>query len=176
MFFRFTLKNISIIKTTEGCDISFNFRLKIISWACLLGSGLKLIFHWNAQLLTFFKSLFISFAAVLMLCATLKRDVSSANKCRLEQLIIPYSVYYSTKIIDCLFMTLSTYLLTFWVEFVLFSMNKELSPNFPFYINPSRPDPERREKNQLKFLFSHFFVVPEKVLWNLLRHQKEVWK
>ena len=36
---------------------------------------------------------------------------------------------------------------------------------------------------KIKFSFSHFFVVPEKVLrrplrslWNLLRHCKEVWK
>ena len=32
------------------------------------------------------------------------------------------------------------------------------------YINRSRPDPGRREKGHLKFLFSHF-VVPQKVLW-----------
>ena len=36
---------------------------------------------------------------------------------------------------------------------------------------------------KIKFLFSHFFVVPQKVLsrplrpsWNLLRHHREVWK
>ena len=28
-----------------------------------------------------------------------------------------------------------------------------------FAINPSRPDPGQREKFNLKFLFSHFFVV-----------------
>ena len=32
-------------------------------------------------------------------------------------------------------------------------------------LNPSRPDPGRREKINLKFLFWHFFVVPQKVLW-----------
>ena len=30
-------------------------------------------------------------------------------------------------------------------------------------LNPSRLDPERREKINLKFLFSHFFVVLQKV-------------
>ena len=32
------------------------------------------------------------------------------------------------------------------------------------FLNPLRPNPGRREKNQLKFLFSHVFVVPQKVL------------
>ena len=31
------------------------------------------------------------------------------------------------------------------------------------HINSSRPDPGRREKFNLKFLFSNFFVVPQKV-------------
>ena len=31
--------------------------------------------------------------------------------------------------------------------------------------SPSCPDPGRREENKLKFLFSHYFVVPQKVLW-----------
>ena len=30
--------------------------------------------------------------------------------------------------------------------------------------NPSRPNPGRREKNLVKFSFSHFFVVPQKVI------------
>ena len=29
---------------------------------------------------------------------------------------------------------------------------------------PSRPDPGQREKSNLKFLFSHFFVMPQKVI------------
>ena len=37
------------------------------------------------------------------------------------------------------------------------------------HINTSRPNPGRREK-KVKFLFSHFFVVPQKVL----RYHKEV--
>ena len=54
------------------------------SWACLLGSGLKLIFHWKAQSLIFFKSLFSSFTEVVVSCFTEHRDVSSANSFALE--------------------------------------------------------------------------------------------
>ena len=32
-------------------------------------------------------------------------------------------------------------------------------------VNPFHHNPGRREKNEVKFLFSHFFVVPQKVLW-----------
>ena len=45
--------------------------------------------------------------------------------------------------------------------------------------NPSRPDPGQREKINLKFLFSHVFVVPQKVLWSLNKTfwgTTEVWK
>ena len=31
-------------------------------------------------------------------------------------------------------------------------------------VNPSPPNPGRREKIKVKFLSSHFFVVPQKVL------------
>ena len=31
-------------------------------------------------------------------------------------------------------------------------------------VNPSRPNPERRERLNLNFSFSYFFVVPQKVL------------
>ena len=30
-------------------------------------------------------------------------------------------------------------------------------------LNPSRPGPGQREKLSLKFLFSHFFVVPQNI-------------
>ena len=75
---------LSLLKTKGECGIFFNFRLKITFWAFLLEWGLKVIFHWNAQLLTLFKSLFTSFAEVFMSWATLKRDVSSANDFALE--------------------------------------------------------------------------------------------
>ena len=41
----------------------------------------------------------------------------------------------------------------------------DLISNFWFGFNSSRPNPGGREKNYVKFLFSHFFVVPQNVLW-----------
>ena len=55
------------------------FLLNITSCACLLGSGLKLIFHWKAQSLINFKSLLISLAQVLTSWAMENKEVSSAN-------------------------------------------------------------------------------------------------
>ena len=49
------------------------------SWACLLGSGLKLIFHWNAQLLILLKSLIKWAAEVLISRTSEKREASSAK-------------------------------------------------------------------------------------------------
>ena len=50
------------------------------SRACLLGSGLKLIFHWKAQPLIFFKS----FTEVVMSCVTENRDESLTSNSALE--------------------------------------------------------------------------------------------
>ena len=44
--------------------------------------------------------------------------------------------------------------------------------NIIFHItgfNPSRPDLGQREKINLKFLFSHFFVVPQKIFMKALK-------
>ena len=43
-------------------DTLCSFLLNKTSWACLLGSELKLILHWNPQLFFFFKSSLSSFA------------------------------------------------------------------------------------------------------------------
>ena len=75
---------LALLKTKVGCDTFFNFLLKMISWDYLLGSGLKLIFHWKTESLIFVKSLFSSFAEVVMSCVTENRDVSSANNFALE--------------------------------------------------------------------------------------------
>ena len=77
-------ETLALLKTKGGCDTFFNFLLKMTSWACLLRSGLKLIFHWKTQSLIFFKLLFSSFAEVVMSCVKEKRDVSSANNFALE--------------------------------------------------------------------------------------------
>ena len=50
-----------LLKTKGGWVDLLDLRLKVNSWACLFGSGLKLIFHWKAHSLTFFKSSFNSF-------------------------------------------------------------------------------------------------------------------
>ena len=57
----------------------FNFLIKMTSWACLLGPGLKMISHWKAQSLIFFKLLFSSFAEEVTSCVTENGDASSAN-------------------------------------------------------------------------------------------------
>ena len=57
---------------------------KRTSWACLLGAGLKLIFHGKAQLFILFKSLFKFFADKFLSNITEKRDVSSANSLGFE--------------------------------------------------------------------------------------------
>ena len=49
----------------------------LTSWACLLGSILKLIFRWNVQLVIFLKYLFKWLAEVLIFCTMEKKDVSS---------------------------------------------------------------------------------------------------
>ena len=83
MFLRLAWWN-ALLKTNGGCDTFFSFLLKMTSWACLLGSGLKLIFHWKSQSLIFFKSLLSSFVEVVMSCVTENRDVSPANNFVLE--------------------------------------------------------------------------------------------
>ena len=57
---------------------------KITSSACLLGSGLKLIFHWNAHLFIFFRSSFKFFADKVISWTTENREVSSANSLGFE--------------------------------------------------------------------------------------------
>ena len=101
-FFRWELKSNLVSNTIPRClwvddylskfwlkyngewSILLIFLLKITSWACLLGSGLNLIFLWKAQLLIFVKSLFKSFAVAFILWITKKRGVSSANNLGFE--------------------------------------------------------------------------------------------
>ena len=69
----------------------YKFRLKMTSWACLVVSGLKFIFHWVAQLLILsksllrFKSLITLFAEVWMSRITENKDVSSAKSFALDE-------------------------------------------------------------------------------------------
>ena len=59
--------------------IALDFRLKMTSCACFLGSGFELIFHWNVNLFIFAKSLFSSRAEVLLSWITENKDVLSAK-------------------------------------------------------------------------------------------------
>ena len=73
-----------LFKNKLGCDTFCSFLLNKTSWACLLGSGLKFIFHENPLLLILFKSSSRSFAEVVISWNKEKRDVSSANSLTIE--------------------------------------------------------------------------------------------
>ena len=70
---------LSFDETIAEDDQFCYFLLKFNSWACFLGSGLNLIFHWKAQSLIFLKLLFRSYDAEFMFWTTENREVSSAN-------------------------------------------------------------------------------------------------
>ena len=63
------------------CEV---LRLNMISWACFVGSGLKLIFHCRAHLLMLERSLFNRLAESVILWTTEKSDVSSAKSLTFE--------------------------------------------------------------------------------------------
>ena len=74
-----------LLLKTKGAWVGLlDLRLKITSRAWLLGSGLKLIFHWKAHSLTFFKSSFNSFAEVFTSWTTENNDVLSEKSFSLE--------------------------------------------------------------------------------------------
>ena len=73
-----------LLKSKEGCVVFFNFLLNMISWACLLWSGVKVIFHWKAHSLIFFRSLFNSITDAFISCTTENREISSANSLALD--------------------------------------------------------------------------------------------
>ena len=73
-----TYQNIIETHTWVGW-LHFFFQLNTIPFACLLGSGLKLIFRWKYQSLIIFKSLLTSLAEVLASWATKNKEASSAK-------------------------------------------------------------------------------------------------
>ena len=79
MFMYLCWFNWSVIKVYTGCSEAVFFLLSIITWACLLGSGLKFIFHWKAQLPIFSKSSLRSLVQVLISWTMENREVSSAK-------------------------------------------------------------------------------------------------
>ena len=72
-------ETLSLLKTKSGWVGLFYLRLKISSWACLLWSGLKLIFYRKAQSVTFFKSSFNSFVEMFTSWTTENNDVSAIS-------------------------------------------------------------------------------------------------
>ena len=67
-----------LLKFDDGWFGLLSFLEKISSCACLLGSGLKLIFHWNSHLFIFFRSSFKFFADNVISWTTENREISSA--------------------------------------------------------------------------------------------------
>ena len=57
--------------------LSFSFEWRQLLEPIRVGSGLKYIFHWKAQLLILAKSLFSSFADVFVMCNRKQGYVSS---------------------------------------------------------------------------------------------------
>ena len=75
---------ILLLKINEGWDDFWILQEKITSCACLLESGLKLIFHWQAQLFILLKSSFKFFADKFLSNIIEKRNVSPANSLEFE--------------------------------------------------------------------------------------------
>ena len=88
-----------LLKNNSGWRIFFDFRLKMTSWACLLGSPLKFIFCWKSQLLILAKPLFSFFADVFMSSVTENKDVSSANSLSTENRLVTRSFMPSWKLV-----------------------------------------------------------------------------
>ena len=72
------------LSDSNGTWTFFNLRLKMTSWACLVFSGLKFIFHRVGQLLILSKSLLRLFVEVWMSCITENKGVSSAKSFALD--------------------------------------------------------------------------------------------
>ena len=137
-----------LLKINEGWDDFWILRDKRTSSACFFGSGIKLIFHWNAQLFILPKSSFKFFADKSLSNITEKRDVSSAN-----------SLGYETKFSDKSFYILKK--VAFWklnLEEPLIKhwpiMNFDhLKLIFAFYLLKSLP------KYLVSYPLSHFVVT-----------------
>ena len=83
-FWEDACKTLFLLKTKDGDGSFFILLLEINSWACLHGFGLKLTFHWKANLLIFFWSSFNSLAEAFKSRIIENKDVSSAKRFTLE--------------------------------------------------------------------------------------------
>ena len=70
------------------------FLLNITSWACFIGSGLKLIFHLKAHLFISFRSLFRLLAILSGTLTVENRVVSSVNNLGLHWRLLDKSLMY----------------------------------------------------------------------------------
>ena len=71
-------------KNKGGLSIICTLRKKVSSCACLVGSGLKLNFHWKAHSPIFFKSLFRLIFEASTIITTGKSEMSSGNYLRFD--------------------------------------------------------------------------------------------
>ena len=73
-----------LLKFNDGWFGSLSFLEKKTSCVFLLGSGLKLAFHWNAHLFILFRSSFKFFVYKIISWTTQNRGISSANSLGFE--------------------------------------------------------------------------------------------
>ena len=83
-----------LLKQILGWIFLVVFLLKMTSWACFAGSGLKLIFHWKTHLFISFRSLFKLLDAISGTLAVKNRDVSPANHLGLHWSLSDKSLMY----------------------------------------------------------------------------------
>ena len=76
-FCNYAWETILLLKRIRGGQTFFSFLEKITSWACMLGSGLKLMFHWKARSFILDRSLLSCKVVTTESWATGKRKVSS---------------------------------------------------------------------------------------------------
>ena len=84
-FWNKQLLNGTLLTKRVGWRNFLIFLQNITSCACLLKSGLKIVFHWKAQLDIAFRSWLKVAALVWILFTTEKRDVSSAKSLQFEE-------------------------------------------------------------------------------------------
>ena len=72
------------LKFNDGYGFELAFRLNSNSWTCLLGSGLKFIFHCTAHSEIFVRSLFRLTVLVVVSCMVENKEVSSTKSFGLE--------------------------------------------------------------------------------------------
>ena len=93
-FWKSTLLTGMLLKNIFESIFLVVFLLKMTSSTCFVGSGLKLIFHWNAHLFISFRSLFRLLAVLSGALIVENRDVLSANNSGLHGRLSYQSLMY----------------------------------------------------------------------------------